>query len=166
MTTQGGSNSYAIAISTSVTPGTPDAPAGDIIYLNAKDVTPTWTMLSKIKHEVGRQSFAILDDKKKIVISIPSCKISLDKQVTNVMDELNGIMKYIEDWTEDAHSPVYLFLANAGLDGTYTLMKFRDNTLTGTDQEYLKGYPTKFSPKLEGMVNYVVASLTFEECWL
>ena len=79
------------------------------------------------------------------------------------MDELNAITKYIEDWTDLSHAPVYLFIANGGLDGTYVNMKFRDNT--GTDRGHLGGFPVSFDPKLKGKITYVEAGIGFNECW-
>lgn len=166
MTVKGGDNSYAISLSTGISSGTPDSPSGDIIYINAPQVKPTWTLMTEIKHESGRQSFSYRDSRKKWVIQIPNCKIVSDIAGLSVMEEFNQITSYIEDWTENSHSPIYLIIANRGLDGTYTPMEFRDNSLTGTNQQYLKGYPISFKPVLKGIISYVEASITFEECWI
>ena len=163
MTIRGGTNQYAIAISTGVTN---DVPSGDILYIGASNVKPNWSNNSKIKHNMGRSSFSKKNAVKFWKISIGDGFIS--RKVTgtydNAMEELNGIVKYIEDWTDIGHAPVYLFIANRGFDDSYTLMEFRDNI--GTDQKYLKGYPMGFNPTLEGLVNYVEMTMVFEECWV
>ncbi len=163
MTIRGGTDEYAIAMSTEVSSNTP---SGDILYIGATSVKPSWSNQSKIKHQKGRASFSTKEAKKNWKVMIDDCFIS--RKVTgtysNAMEELNGIVKYIEDWTDLNHDPVYLFIANRGFDGTYTLMQFRDNL--GTDQKYLKGYPTGFSPNLEGQITFVRAKITFEECWV
>jgi len=163
MSIRGGTNEYAIAISTGVTT---DAPSGDILYIGAASVKPAWTNQSKVKHQKGRASFSMKDSRKFWKVSISDGFIS--RKVTgtydNAMEELNGITSYLEDWTDLSHVPVYLFIANRGFDGSYTLMEFRDNL--GSDQKYLRGYPMAFAPVLEGQVTYVKMTMTFEECWI
>lgn len=164
MTDRGGSPTYAIAMSSGVSGG--DTPSGDIIYITSAAVSLRWANATKINYQPARQSFSIKDAKKHWEITIDNVMISLQQSgsYNNAMEELNEIISYIEDWSDLSHAPVYLFVANSGLNGTHTLMQFRDNT--GTDREYLKGYPTNFSPKLEGKVTYVTGSLTFKECWI
>lgn len=160
-TVRGGTDEYTIAISSGVSA---DAPSGDILYLNAKDVSPKWKLATKIERHIGRQSFSLKDAKKFWNITISNCKIVSDVASNNVMTELNTIVKYIEDWSDIGHAPAYIFIANRPLNGSFTAMNFRDNI--GIDRAYMRGYITSFNPKLEGMVNYVTANITFDECWV
>lgn len=161
MSTIAGTNTYAIAISTTTSLG---SPSGTILYINAENVKPSWKLTTKIDYQPAKQSFSLRTGEKSWSITITNCRIRSDVAAANVMTELNAITEFIEDSTDTGVAPSYLFIGNRGLNGSYTPMKFRDNT--GTDQVYLRGYITSFTPQLEGMVNYVIATLKFDECWL
>ena len=120
-------------------------------------------MNTKPKHQPGRQSFFTKDANKFWKVDIGDAFI--DPQVASTtIEELNVITEYLETWSDLNQSPIYLLIANAPLNGTYKLMRFKNST--GTRVPYLKGYVMDFSPVLEGSINVIQVTLSFEECWL
>ena len=157
-----GSNNYAIALSSAQAGGTP---SGDYFLLNAPSVSINWTYETEIKYTQGRQSYSLKDAKKHWEVTISNCRIRTDVSGSHsAFAELNVIISYLEDWTDQGHDPVFLVISSRAFStGVYNQLKFRDDS--GSSKTYLKGYPTSFQPKIEFKSNYITANITFKECW-
>jgi len=160
MTTIAGAVSYALAIATADSSGTP---TGSIIYLTAPEVNISWQNMTSIQHIAGRTSYSTREAKRVYKINVNNAFIN--PQVSNnTIEEINDIIEYIDDWTDLAHAPVLLYVADASLNGTHNQLEFKDDG--GDRKKYLSGYPMNVRISLKAKVTFATMTLDFEECWM